>query len=911
MPDDIEQTEGEIIVSSGVVSSGVVLDGASMTILPYGTAESATVNAGGCVAVNGGVMNGTLVNSGGSASVGGSGGTANDTVMSGGSMDVQDGGTVNGTVLSGGYTIHSGGGSPEIITFYSAAVTIFSGGTASDTLIREGDLTISSGGSAIVTVLYNGGIAIENGGMADSAGIFGGVLNISSGGTANSAYINAGGRLAVSSGGTAAEIAENGGYVSFENGASVAFAPHTFSGLTLSDLATIHSGTIADGVTVASGGGLFVYDGGKADGLAVQSGGIVFVSSGGKFTGQMDFANGATVSATSGGILDFDLTQTKPGNDALVNDLSLVLGAPSCTLTVSGSVYSGKYTLAGGAGNFDGTITVTDTAGAALGVLTVGSTDVELGGCLFSLGLAGSDLVLTLEHTGLVNGPDDGWNDWLSKKVKKDVVWNENMDDFVLNTPSAPGDEILLDTPFTVDLEMKRNFAGRIDGVSDAADFAKIELATGASLKFTVDSTVAGTFYVYQIVNGKQKELQKTTVKADNAAKSTSKYLHLAAGEYYVAMTPKISGKGDVAGFYNVTLAEDSRFYTDADDGWNDTVYDSTKTKLNEAVEANPLILERGVTDIRPDNNVTDGNWVGFGDTIDYAKIELKASANLTFSLDASDNAKFTLWKLKTTVKKGVVTYSLSKVASVSVKADKTASLTKLIEANDGNTYYISMESTNAKSGGNASYTVCIEDSTFYDSADDGWNNWLYEKKQWNPRRGDFVLNEIAGETTAIQFDTNGMSVEDYGNFVGHDDAADYARFVLAEHATMNFTLTVTGDATFVVYQIAQDKKGADKLVTLLKHTVKMDPNAAEAEMTTSDLELAAGEYYVSMAAKDTKKGCVFYNVTANAVLSEAELGALNADPLAESTVSDGSLPGSDGSPFDGDSAWLTAAALA
>lgn len=910
MPDDIEQTEAEIIVSSGVVSSGVVLDGASMTILPSGTAESTTVNSGGFVAVNGGVMNSTLVNSGGSASVG-SGGAANDTVMSGGSMDVLESGTVSGSVLSGGYIIHSGGGSPEIITFYSAAVTIFSGGIASSTSIREGDLTISNGGSACVTLLYNGSIAVQDGGRADSAGVFGGILNVSSGGALNSASINAGGRLVVSSGGTATEISENGGYVSFENGATITFKEHTFSGLTLADLATIHSGTIADGVTVASGGGLFVYDGGTADGLTVQSGGIVFVSSGGKLTGQMEFATGATVSATSGGILAFDLTQTKPGDDALVNDLSLVLGTPTCTLTVDGGVYSGKYTLAGGTGSFAGTITVTDTAGATLGILTVGAAQVELGDCLYSLAIAGSDLVLTLERTGLVNGPDDGWNDWLSKKVKKDVVWNENMDIFVQNTPVAPGDEILLDTPFTVDFEMKRNFAGRIDGVSDTADFAKIELETGASLKFTVDSTVAGTFYVYQIVNGKQKELQKTTVKADNAAKSTSKYLHLAAGEYYVAMTPKISGKGDVTGFYNVTLAEDSRFYTDADDGWNDTVYDSTKTVLNTAIEANPIVLKRGVTDILLDNNVTDGNWVGFSDMIDYAKIELEASANLTFSLDAADNAKFTLWKLKTTVKKGVATYSLTKVASVTVKADKTATLTRLIEANDGNTYYSSMESTNAKSGGSAYYTVSIKDSTFYDSADDGWNNWLYEKKQWNPRREEFVLNEIAGETTAIQFDTNRMSVEDYGNFVGHNDAADYAQFVLAENGTLNFTLTVTGDATFMVYQVTQDKKGADKLVTLLKHTVKMDPNAAEAEMTTSDLELAAGEYYVSMTAKDTKKGSVFYNVTANAILSEDDLAVFTPDTLASSAISDGSLPGLGGSQIDGSSVWQLAAALA
>ena len=155
------------------------------------------------------------------------------------------------------------------------------------------------------------------------------------------------------------------------------------------------------------------------------------------------------------------------------------------------------------------------------------------------------------------------------------------------------------------------------------------------------------------------------------------------------------------------------------------------------------------------------------------------------------------------------------------------------------------------------------------------------------------------------------MTVEDYGNFVGHNDATDYARFVLEDDATLNFTLPVTGNATFMVYRITQDRKGADKLVTLLKQTVRMDPNAAEAEMTTSDLELAAGEYYVSMTAKDTKKGSVFYDVTANALLSGEDLVALNSAPLAESAVPDGALSALAGSRSDGEVGRMNDAALA
>ena len=58
---------------------------------------------------------------------------------------------------------------------------------------------------------------------------------------------------------------------------------------------------------------------------------------------------GETVTVSSGGIIDFDISALLPDNAALVNDLSLVGGTPAYTVTVSGTQTLGVYALADGA----------------------------------------------------------------------------------------------------------------------------------------------------------------------------------------------------------------------------------------------------------------------------------------------------------------------------------------------------------------------------------------------------------------------------------------------------------------------------------------------------------------------------------------------------------------------------------
>ena len=81
----------------------------------------------------------------------------------------------------------------------------------------------------------------------------------------------------------------------------------------------------------------------------------------------------------------------------------------------------------------------------------------------------------------------------------------------------------------------------------------------------------------------------------------------------------------------------------------------------------------------------------------------------VSFEISADDAVKFTVCRLESkTDKKGNTTYSLKKLQSTGVRANVPAQTKKLrLEAD---TYYFCVESTNAKKGGNASYSIRINE---------------------------------------------------------------------------------------------------------------------------------------------------------------------------------------------------------
>lgn len=221
---------------------------------------------------------------------------------------VNNGATVNSIIISSGSGTVSEGGVVSTFTQLSGSFGV--GGIVSDAIIHAGSMVVSSGGTALNIKENGGAVYTQSGAVAvfnshtfsnvtikASATIHSntvaqdiiiasaGRVYIYSGGIVESATVELQGSTLVSSGGTAA-IKENGGYVWVDDEASATFIPNTISGLVFStnwmytSMATIHSGTVANDITIVSGFNVKVYPGGICSNVLLSN--CVFeISSGG------------------------------------------------------------------------------------------------------------------------------------------------------------------------------------------------------------------------------------------------------------------------------------------------------------------------------------------------------------------------------------------------------------------------------------------------------------------------------------------------------------------------------------------------------------------------------------------------------------------------------------------------------
>ena len=291
------------------MSAVTIGNSAEMNVMANGTIDNVTVSGSGALFVSsGGVANNTNVNNGGSMWVSSDGLENKGRVNNGGQLFVERNGTANSTTVNNGGNLY-----------------VSRGGTATNAIVNGGGrLTIYSGGTAVDVVENGGYVNIENGECVTfSVNSFSG-LNLSntsatvhSGTTANSTTVNSGGKLFVYSGGTAVDVIENGGYVDVADGANVVFAANTVTGLISGTSATVHSGTIADNMTIHAYGSLFVFNKGVANSTLVYSSGGLAVSSGGTANNTIIYSSGflrvlsggtaAHVDANTGALLDLTI----------------------------------------------------------------------------------------------------------------------------------------------------------------------------------------------------------------------------------------------------------------------------------------------------------------------------------------------------------------------------------------------------------------------------------------------------------------------------------------------------------------------------------------------------------------------------------------------------------------------------
>ena len=320
-----------------------------------------------------------------------------------------------------------------------ASYVVPSGETSTGLNLTRDTLNVLNGGSAVDTHVNSaGGLYVSSGGEAYNTIVnSAGELDVYYEGMASGVVVSAGASVFVASDGSAFDIKEEGGRVSWSNGATVTFVPSVFTNYTFQNGygATIHSGTTANCTTlnrgflyvyngglvtetkINGGGGIYLSSGaeardtivtsagemiasygGRVNGCSVSSGGYLTVSSGGSITGRLTVQNGAKVTASTGAIIDFDLTRATVGDAALINNLSLINGAPVFTLTASGNVEAGNYILAGGASGFNKSITIYDSESFySYGVFTTGES-VRVGNLSYTLSLSGTDLVVSVEE---------------------------------------------------------------------------------------------------------------------------------------------------------------------------------------------------------------------------------------------------------------------------------------------------------------------------------------------------------------------------------------------------------------------------------------------------------------------------------------------------------------------------------
>ena len=334
-------------------------------------------------------------------------------------------------------------------------------------------------------------------------------------------------------------------------------------------------------------------------------------------------------------------------------------------------------------------------------------------------------------------------------------------------------------------------------GFGDSIDYQAIALDSAASLVFDVTSTDAVKFTVYSlqsktannVTTYSLKSLMTSTPKLNKATgkySDTTKALLLDAGTYYISTQSSNAAKGGSAD-YKVALNSNSVFFTkgdNSDDAWANA----------PAFEAN--------------DTVTD--WVGFGDAIDYRKLTIEDAARLSFSVESTDAAKFTIWTADAKTGK-LKSLQATTLTANKAKTEYSATTKELLLAEG--TYYISMESTNAAKGGNADYNFAFsQKSEFFtkgDNSDDAWANApaIAENN---------VVNDWVGFGDAIDYCT--ISISDNGGFYSFDLSG------------------VQDNVKMTVYSVEKGK---------LKQVKSVSATAKKPNISTGTIGLASGKTYV------------------------------------------------------------------
>ena len=334
-------------------------------------------------------------------------------------------------------------------------------------------------------------------------------------------------------------------------------------------------------------------------------------------------------------------------------------------------------------------------------------------------------------------------------------------------------------------------------GFGDETDFLSFRLDNAANLSLDYTASDAAKFTLYDSAG---KSLLSSGIKGAAAAKLTTKAKLLNAGQYYLAVQSTNAKKGGDAD-YQVAVNGSTKFFTNCDNT-DDTM---KKAKdLGTVTAAGSLFKD----------------WVGFGDTIDYRKFTLDTAAKLCFTVSSKDAVKFS-----------VLDSAGKSLGKISLKAGAKGDAKEILAAKG--TYYLAVESANAKNGGSADYEVSLKsDTKFFPAGDTTNDTWQAAKKQTAKLAGE----EITG-------------------WVGFGDAADFIKFQVAQDGKVKLDLDKsTADALSgkKIKLSCLDKDGKAVAVAL----DKSNPSTL-----LSKKDVTAGEYYLGVTCANVKKYDASYSI--------------------------------------------------
>jgi len=285
-----------------------------------------------------------------------------------------------------------------------------------------------------------------------------------------------------------------------------------------------------------------------------------------------------------------------------------------------------------------------------------------------------------------------------------------------------------------------------------------------------------------------------------------------------------------------------------------------------------------------PRTLIADG-WVGFGDVLSCREINFEYAGRYSFTVNTTDQLKVSIVSVTETNGRTKEKKVVSKSVSGKSKFGKNIGFGGVLM--EKGTYYLVVEATNPAKGTNADYAVKLNSSSFYIDADDGGNNWIYDKNKGerNTDPDNILLKKITANTEDIYFDWFDVEPEGYDNYVGFGDAVDYVEISLSDKASLSFTMAASNAAKFSIVRL-DPKKGDKYSVKELQKVTLKKPGKDETEYTavTKPLLLSAGNYFLCMQSTNAAKGGeAFYRVSLNTAdcsglenLSSGESSALD-----------------------------------